>query len=55
MLAIFNVFIVYYNIASVLCFGFFGHEACGIFAPRSGIEPKPSTLEAWSLNQWTAR
>ena len=28
--------------ASVLCFG---HEACGILAPQSGIKPTPPTLE----------
>ena len=26
-------------------FWFFGHEACGILAPRPGIEPVPSALE----------
>ena len=26
-------------------FWFFGHEACGILAPRPGIEPAPSALE----------
>ena len=25
-----------YNIASVLCFGFLGHEACGVLAPQPG-------------------
>ena len=26
-------------------FWFFGHEACGILAPRPGIEPAPPELE----------
>ena len=26
-------------------FWFFGHEPCGILAPRSGIEPAPPALE----------
>ena len=26
-------------------FWFFGHEACGILAPRPGIEPTPPALE----------
>ena len=26
-------------------FWFFGHEACGIFAPQPGIEPAPAALE----------
>ena len=34
-----------YNIASVLCFGFFGQEACGILAPQPEIEPAPPALE----------
>ena len=29
--------------------------ACGIFVPRPGTKPVPAALEAWSLNQWTAR
>ena len=28
-----------------LCFGFFGPEACGILAPRPGIEPTVPALE----------
>ena len=31
------------------------HSACGILVPRPGIEPTPLAVEAWSLNQWTAR
>ena len=30
-------------------------SACGILVPWPGMEPIPSTLEAWSLNHWTAR
>ena len=42
-----KVFIEFgYNIASVfLCFGFCGHEACGILASRPGMEPSPPALE----------
>ena len=29
--------------------------ACGILGPQPGMEPAPFTLEAWSLNHWTAR
>lgn len=32
-----------------------GHEACGISAPRSGIEPTLSAFQVWSLNHWTMR
>ena len=31
------------------------HAACGILVPRPGIEPAPPSLEAQSLNHWTAR
>ena len=37
---------------------FFGHVflvACGILVPQPGMEPMPPAVEAWSLNQWTAR
>ena len=33
------------NIASVLCFVFFGPEACGILVPWPGIKPAPQELE----------
>ena len=29
---------------------FFGHEACGILAPRPGMEPAPPELEGEVLN-----
>ena len=29
--------------------------ACRILVPQPGIEPDPSTLEAWNLNYWTVR
>ena len=38
-------YLIYYNIASVLCFQFFGNEAYGILAPQPGIEPTPPALE----------
>ena len=44
MWTIFKVFIEFVTILLVL-FWFFGHEACGIIAPRPGIEPAPSALE----------
>ena len=34
-------------------FWFFGCDACGILAPRPGIEPAPPALEG--LNHWTTR
>ena len=40
-----SLYWICYNIASGLCFGVFGHEACGILAPRPGIEPAPTALE----------
>ena len=40
---------VYYNIASVSYFWFFGPEASGIIAPKPGIEPIPSVLEGKAL------
>ena len=40
-----SVYWICYNITSALCFGFFGHEACEIFAPWPGIEPVSSALE----------
>ena len=39
MWTMFKVFIeICYNVASVLCFGFFGHKVYGILAPQLGIE-----------------
>ena len=40
-----SLYCICYSIASVLHFGFFGHEACGILAPQPGIEPAPPALE----------
>ena len=46
MWAIFKVYCICYNIASVLCFlGAFGREACGILAPKPGIKPASVPLE----------
>ena len=42
MLAIYKVYGIYYNIASVLCFGV---KASGILVPHPGIEPTPPALE----------
>ena len=33
------------NIASVLCFVFFGHKTCGILASQPGNEPASTALE----------
>ena len=30
-----------------------GHA--GVLIPQPGFEPRPSTVEAWSLNHWTTR
>ena len=40
-----SLYWICYNIASVLCLGFFGHEACGILAPWPETESAPSALE----------
>ena len=44
---------------TVLCLFFFFFwpycMACGILVPQPGIKPAPPALEAWHLNQWTAR
>ena len=40
-----SLYWIYYNIVSILCFGFFGHKAYGILAPQPGIEPTPPALE----------
>ena len=46
MWTIFKVFIwICHNIASVLCVGFFGQEACGILAAWPGIQPSPPASE----------
>ena len=37
--------LIFYNIASVLCFGVFGPKACGILPPQLGIEPTPTALQ----------
>ena len=42
---IFSLYWICYNIASALCFGFFGREACGILVPQEGIEPARPALE----------
>ena len=41
-----SLYWICYNIASVLCFGFFGCEACGILAPWPGIKPTHPALES---------
>ena len=50
-----SLYSICYNVASILYFGFFVHESCGILAPQPGIETAPSALEVQSLNRWTAR
>ena len=46
MWTIFKVFIEFVTILFLfLWFGFLGHEACEILAPRPGIEPAPPALE----------
>ena len=39
-----NLYWICYNLASVLCFVFFGPEAHGILAHWPGIEPIPPAL-----------
>ena len=45
MWTIFKVFIGFVIILLLLCFGFFGPEACGILVPRPGMEPASPALE----------
>ena len=40
-----NLYWIYYNIASTLCFGFLGSETCGILALKPGGEPTSPALE----------
>ena len=40
-----SLYWVCYSTASVLCFVFFGPEACGIIAPWPGIKPEPPALK----------
>ena len=35
--------------------GLLAPQHVGILIPGPGIEPSPPALEAWSLNNWTAR
>ena len=51
-----SLFLVYHfhNFIFILLNLFFW-PACGILVPRPGIEPTPTSLEAWSLNHWTTR
>ena len=48
-----------FDILLLFCSGcfffFFGHVACGVLVSLPGIEPIPPSLEAQSLNHWTAR
>ena len=56
MWTIFEVFIGFcYNIPSVSCFWYFGHQACGILAPQPGIKSTKPCIRRWSLNPWTTR
>ena len=42
---IFTVFIKFFTTLFVFYFLLFGHEACGIWAPRPGIKPASTELE----------
>ena len=37
--------LIFYSIASILWFGYFGLEACGVLAPLPGIKPIPPALK----------
>ena len=51
-----SLYWICYNVASVLCFWFFGHKACVISAPWLEIEPAfIPCIGRWSLNHWTSR
>ena len=45
MLTIFKVFIEFLQYCFCFMFWFLGREACGISAPRQGVEPIPPALE----------
>ena len=50
MWTIFKVFIEFATILLLFyIFWFFGHKACGILAPRPGMEPAPPALEGEAL------
>ena len=34
---------------------FFSAAPCSVFIPQAGFEPRPSAVEAWSLNHWARR
>ena len=52
---VFTEFVMTYYFSFVSCV--FGHEACGIPAPWTGMKPRDETLciRRWSLNHWTPR
>ena len=43
--------------ALFFCCFFLGlcHTACDMLVPQPGIEPRPSTVRAWSPNHWTVK
>ena len=43
-----SLYWICYNNASVLCFGFFGHEAGGILVPWPRIQPVPPASEGFT-------
>ena len=45
MWTIFKVFIQFVTILFLFCVWFFGHEACGLLASQTGIEPTSPALE----------
>ena len=57
-----NIYFFFFSLVirwiTLIVFFFFfwpHHAACGILAPRSGIEPVTPAVEAWSCNRWSAR
>ena len=50
-----SLYLICYNIASVLCFGVLAARHVGILAPQPGIEPATCCIGRQSLNQWTTR
>ena len=48
-------FIEFLQYCFCFMFSFFGCEACGILAPRTGMETGTPCIGRWSVNHWTAR
>ena len=50
-----SLYWIYYNIASVLCFGFLASEACGNLSSPTRDQTCTPCIRKWNLNHWTIR